>query len=223
MTTSRTVIALALAVLTSACVAPGASAPSSLVPSTAAPSPTPTPAVAECSPSHPMPSGAIVRLYFPCGAPAELRPVDRSIATTGDEAIAEVVRLFLAGPTSAERITGFGSLLSPGDAEIVEIADGRLVLDFAREVNNVSTSAGSRLVLGGLRMTLLALDGVDEIELRLRNDCAAFFEWIQVGPTCHLLTGDGLVETPTPSPSAAAVPAEASTPVATAPSSRTRG
>ncbi|HSK94075.1 MAG TPA: GerMN domain-containing protein [Candidatus Angelobacter sp.] len=153
-----------------------------------------------------MPSGEIVRLYFPCGDAADLHPVERSTTTTGAGAIADVVRLFLEGPTEQERLAGFSSLLSPGDMEVAEIRDGRLVLDFPAEVDNVSTSAGSRSVLEGLRMTLLGLEGVDEIELRLRNECAAFFEWIQVGPTCHRITDDGLLPTPTTSVPAVQVP-----------------
>lgn len=197
----RAVVILGLALVVAACGGMSATAPSSALPS----GPTsPSPVVVECSPSHPMPSGEIVRLYFPCGAAAELHPVERAVTGSGEEAIAEAVRLFLAGPNAQERQAGFGSLLSPGDMEIVEIAGGRLVLDFPAEVNNVSTSAGSETVLKGLRMTLLALDSIDQIELRLRNDCAAFFAWIQVGPTCHLLTDDGLVAGPTPSPSPAA-------------------
>jgi hypothetical protein len=48
--------------------------------------------------------------------------------------------------------------------------------------------AGRRAVLDGLRQTLIGGNGIQEIELRLRNDCAAFFEWIQGAPTCHVLT-----------------------------------
>jgi hypothetical protein len=57
-------------------------------------------------------------------------------------------------------------------------------------------------VLDGLRKTLIGLNAIDEIELRLRNDCAAFFEWIQVGPTCHVLMTEGLAPGPSPSPAA---------------------
>jgi hypothetical protein len=53
-----------------------------------------------------------------------------------------------------------------------------------------------------LHQTLIGLNGIEEIELRLGNDCAAFFEWIQVGPTCHVLTAVGLASVPTTSPSA---------------------
>jgi hypothetical protein len=48
-------------------------------------------------------------------------------------------------------------------------------------------------------MTLIGLEGIDEVELRLRGDCAAFSEWIQVGPSCHVLTADGFVPAPTAS------------------------
>lgn len=203
MRPSLAVAGIGLALLLSTCGSPGRTMPTSgrsSAPATGAPSP----AVAECSPSHPMPSGEIVKLYFPCGAATDLLPVERSITSDGEDAIAEGVRLFLAGPNAQERLAGFSSALSPGDIVIAEIHAGRLVLNFPVEVNNVSTSAGSRSVLDGLRMTLLGLEGVDRIELRLRGDCAAFFEWIQVGPACHVLTDAGLVPGPTPSPSPAA-------------------
>lgn len=200
MRTNHAVASIGLGLLLTACGSPGGTAQPSdtrSVPATDSPSP----AVAGCSPSHPMPSGEMVKLYFPCGAATDLHPVERSTSATGEDAIAEVVRLFLAGPNAQERLAGFSSLLSPGDVVIAEIHAGRLVLDFPMEVNNVSTSTGSRNVLDGLRMTLLGLEGVDEIELRLRDDCAAFFEWIQVGPACHVLTDAGLVPGPSPSPS----------------------
>lgn len=205
MTTSHVLTTLGLALVMSACAAPGGTAPPSVA-STATATASPGPAIAECSPGQPMPSG-VVELYFPCGAPAELRPVVRGLSSSGDDAVAEVVRLLLAGPNAQERLAGFGPLLSPRDIEIVEMADGRLVLDFPAEVNGVSTSAGSGMVLESLRRTLIPLDGVEEIELRLRNDCAAFFEWIQVGPACHLLTTDGVVPAPTGSVPAIRVPA----------------
>lgn len=203
MRTSLAVASIGLALVLPACGSPGGTVPTSGMPSAPAPG-SPSPAVAECSPSHPMPSGEIVKLYFPCGASTNLLPVERSITSDGEEAIGEVVRLFLAGPNAQERHLGFSSLLSPGDIEIVEIHDGRLVLNFPAEVNNVSTSAGSRAVFHGLSLTLLGLEGLSEIELRLRGDCAAFFEWIQVGPECRILTGAGLVPGPTPTPSPAA-------------------
>ncbi len=195
----RAVMILGLAVVVSACAAPGATGTRPPSPSASALA---SPAMTQCSPGYPMPS-EVVELWFPCGPTAELRPVQRGVTTGGEERIQEVVRLFLDGPDARERQLGFTSLLAPGDA-YAEIHDGRLVLDFPAEVTNVSTSAGSRGVIEGLRRSLLPLDGVDEIELRLRNDCAAFFEWIQVGPECHLLTDDGVV--PRPTPSTAAVP-----------------
>lgn len=207
----RMVTTLGLVLAMTACAAPEVIVPASSL-SSAPPPTSVSPAVTECSPSHPIPS-EIVELYFPCGAPAELRPIVRGLSSSGDDIVAEVVRLYLEGPNAREREAGFGSLLSPGNIDIVEMADGRLVLDFPAEVGIVSTSNGSRTVLEGLRLTLMGLDGVEEIELRLRNDCAAFFEWIQVGPTCHLLTDEGLIERPMPSASAAAdIPTIPSTP-----------
>jgi hypothetical protein len=159
--------------------------------------PIPGPA-ASCDEWEATASDDVVLLYFPCDG-GEPRPVERAVSGTGDARVIETMRLYLAGPSAEERAAGFGSLLSPGDAEVVEVSLGRMVLDFPSEVNNVGTSAGSAAVLDGLRQTFIALGGIEQIELRLRDDCAAFFEWIQVGPTCHLLTADGLVPAPTSS------------------------
>lgn len=196
---------LGLTLMVSGCAPSGASVASS--PSASA-SVSQSPATADCRPAAPRLS-EVVELWFPCGPTAELRSIQRGVTSSGGD-IAEVVGLFLAGPDARERQLGFSSLLSPDDARIAEFAGGRLVLDFPAEVNNVSTSAGSRGVIEGLRRSFLPLDGVDEIELRLRNDCAAFFEWIQIGPECHLLTDDGVVPDPASSPSApaAVIPAE---------------
>jgi hypothetical protein len=137
-----------------------------------------------------------VLLYFPCGDLGEIAAVARTVPETGDEHVQRVLQLYLAGPSAEEREAGFSSMLAPGDVEIVDATPGRVVLDFPSEVNNVSTSSGSRAVLEGLRRTIIGLNGIEQIELRLRDDCAAFFEWIQVGPTCHVLTADGLASAP---------------------------
>lgn len=159
------------------------------------------PAIATCDPGESLASGDVIVLHFPCGPELELHPVERTVTLQGDERLNEIMDVFLAGPSARERDAGFGSLLGPGDIDIVANVDGRLVLDFPVEVNNVSTSAGTRAVLESVRRTFLAIDGVEEIELTLRGDCAAFFEWIQAGPACHLLTDAGVVaQAPTPVP-----------------------
>lgn len=115
---------LGLALTLSACDALGATVtPSPSASATGSSSP----AMAECSPGYPMPS-EVVRLGFPCGPTAELHPIQRGVTSTGEEAIADVLRLFLADPDARERQIGFSSLLSPGDIEVVEIGNGRLVL-----------------------------------------------------------------------------------------------
>ena len=193
----RAAVIVVLVLLASACAAPAPTPPS------AVPTPSAAPAVARCSPSHPAPSGDLVELYFPCGGPPELHRVIRGVTARGNERVAEVVRLFLEGPNQQERSVGFTSLLTPRDVDVVEIADGRLVLDFRDKVPNMSTAAGNDAVLDGLRRSLLGTEGIEEIELRLQGDCALFFAWIQAGHACQVLTSNGFAAGPSPSPALA--------------------
>lgn len=204
MRTNHAGAVAALALLLSACGSPGSATPSADEPSVAA-TESPTPPADACGDWGAEASDDVVLLHFPCGSLGEMAAVERAVTQTGDERVAQVVQLYLVGPSAGEREVGFSTMLAPGDIDIVEVSPPRLVLDFPSEVINVSTSAGSRAVLDGLRQTLIGLNGIEEIELRLRNDCAAFFEWVQVGPTCHVLTADGLASAPAPSPAAAAV------------------
>jgi hypothetical protein len=196
MRTSHAVAALGLALVLSACGSTGDASPSPESPSP--PFSAPASPTASCDDWPATATDDVVLLYFPCDGD-ELRPVERTVSETGDARVMETMRLYLAGPSAEERAAGFGSLLSPGHVDVVEVSPERVVLDFPSEVNNVGTSAGSRTVLDGLRQTFIGSHGIEEIELRLRDDCAAFFEWIQVGPICHLLTADGLVPSPTTS------------------------
>lgn len=204
MRTNHAGAVVALALLLSACGSPGSATPSAEESSVAA-TELPTLPADACGDWAAEASDDVALLHFPCGSLGEMSAVERTVTATGDERVAEILQLYLAGPSAEERDVGFTTMLAPGDIDIVEISPPRLVLDFPSEVNNVSTSAGSRAVLDGLRRTLIGLDGIEEIELRLRNDCAAFFEWIQVGPTCHVLTADGLASAPEPSPAAKAL------------------
>lgn len=172
MNATYAVASLVLALLLSSCGSPGTATPSSATQSVPA-SESPSPTAEECSAWKPEASDGAILLYFPCDPDREMYPVERTVTATGNERLSEVVRLYLAGPSAEEREAGFSSLLSPGNVEIVEITPVRVVLDFPGEVNNVSTSAGSRAVLDGLRQTLIDLSDIKEIELRLGNDCAA--------------------------------------------------
>jgi len=202
MKTHYAVASVVVSLLLSACGSPGGATPFSETPSVPA-SESSSPTADACGEWGAEASDDAVLLYFPCGSDGELYPVERTVPETGDERVTEVLRLYLAGPSAEEREAGFSSLLSPSDIELVEASPGGVVLDFPSEVNNVSTSAGSRAVLDGLAETLIGLNSIEEIELRLGNDCAAFFEWIQVGPTCYVLTAAGLAAGPTPPPPAA--------------------
>lgn len=202
MNTNHAGAVVALVLLLSACGAPGSAAPSMDEPSIPATEPPRTTAPA-CGERAADAADDVVLLYFPCGPFLQMSAVERTVTETGDEKVTRLLQLYLAGPSAAEREAGFSVMLAPGDIHIVEIFPPRLVLNFPIEVNNVSTSAGSGAVLASLRQTLIGVNGIEEIELRLRNDCAAFFEWIQVGPTCHVLTADGLASTAVPGPVAA--------------------
>lgn len=189
---SRMIVGLAVTLVLSACGSPGGSTSPAATPSlTASESRSAPPRGCDAGEAE-APDNAVL-LYFPCGSLREMAAVVRTIPETGDERVRRVLQRYLAGPSAEERESGFSSMLAPGDVEIVDAVPGRVVLDFPTEVDNVSTSSGSRTVLDGLRRTIIGLNGIEEIELRLRNDCAAFFEWIQIGPTCHVLTADGLV------------------------------
>lgn len=205
MRTNHAGAVVALALVLSACGSPGSATPSADEPSVAALA-SPSPPADACGAWEADASDDAVLVYFPCGSDGELHAAERTrVPEAGDERLIQILRLYLAGPSAEEREAGFSAMLAPGDIDIVEISPRRLVLDFPSEVNNVSTSAGSRAVLDGLRETFVGLSGIQEIELRLRNDCAAFFEWIQVGPTCHVLTADGLASAPAQSPAATAL------------------
>jgi len=175
----------------SAAPSPAGTPPASSPPVAASP----TSDLAECGAGRPPVTGRDTLLvYLLCGDEAALFPVERPLsADRADQRIREAVRLLLAGPTEEERAAGFAPVLSPGDLDIVSVTNGAVVLNFPTEVSNVSTSAGSSIVLTALRDTLFGLPDVSTVELRLRDDCAEFFAWIGAGPTCNVLTFRGLV------------------------------
>ncbi|HSK46368.1 MAG TPA: GerMN domain-containing protein, partial [Coriobacteriia bacterium] len=179
MSTNHTAAGVVLALVLSACGSHGSATPSD-APSVPASGSSPSRTADACAAGEAEASDEVALLYFPCGSTGVMAAVERSVTETGDERVAQVLQLYLAGPSAEEREAGIRTMLGPGDVEIVEDPTARLVLDFPSEVNNVSTSAGSGAVLASLRQTLIGLNGIEEIELRLHNDCAAFFEWIQV-------------------------------------------
>lgn len=139
-----------------------------------------------------------VSVFYACsGDPfgATPRAVTRPVAF-GADPIRTALEELLQGPTGDEQARGFVSFFHAGSAGMLKgvtmTDEGRAIVDFADlrpQLNNASTSAGSRQFLQELGRTLFQFPAVKEAEFRLEGSCDAFWEWLQ--SSCHVVPAEG--------------------------------
>lgn len=124
-------------------------------------------------------------------ADAAFVPVFRRVPRT-QGVLRVTLEQLVAGPTAEERAAGLSSFFSSETVDVlagVSLRDGTAVVDFARRVNNASTSAGQQAFRGALDRTVFQFPSVERIEYRLEGSCDAFWQWQQVGD-CQLVSRD---------------------------------
>ncbi len=151
-----------------------------------------TPAVAE-TPEEGMVN---VWVFFTMAADENMTPVPaaRSVPQTDNEAVLvrTTLKELLKGPTDAEKAAGLISWFSGATADaITGVAGvgGEYTVDFTglnTLIPNASTSAGSQMLMSQLNSTLFQFDFVQSVGYTLDGDCAAFWEWLQMG--CHTVS-----------------------------------
>jgi hypothetical protein len=158
-------------------VSPGAPPASSDVEPSAEPS----------SPSAPKPATMTVTIFFHRGRdadPAKVVAVRRTVPRTSKVGTASLKQL-LAGPTKAERRSGYWSFFSPataGKLQSLRISDGVARADFRdlrTIIPNASSSSGSTALLAELDHTLKQFRTVRTTVYSFNGDVAAFYEWLQ--------------------------------------------
>ena len=120
--------------------------------------------------------------------------VSRSVPATDNQAVLvhSTMKELVKGPTEAEKSSGLYSWFSAETAGTVigmAAAGGDFTADFTgwnKLIPNASTSAGSQILLSELNSTMFQFNFVYIVNYTLDNNCAAFWEWLQMG--CHSVT-----------------------------------
>ncbi|WP_127507775.1 Gmad2 immunoglobulin-like domain-containing protein [Actinoplanes solisilvae] len=145
------------------------------------------PSVEPSSPSAPKPATMTVTIFFHRGRdadPAKVVAVRRIVPRTSKVGTASLKQL-LAGPTKAERQSGYWSFFSPataGKLQSLRIDDGVARADFRdlrTIIPNASSSSGSIALLAELDHTLKQFRTVRTTVYSFNGDVAAFYEWLQ--------------------------------------------
>ncbi|MBN2084015.1 MAG: GerMN domain-containing protein [Anaerolineales bacterium] len=144
----------------------------------------------------PEPGTVSVWVFFTMAADENMTPVPatRSVPQTDNEAVLvrSTLKELLKGPTDAEKAAGLTSWFSPATADAVAGVigvGGEYTVDFTglnTLIPNASTSAGSQMLMSQLNSTVFQFDFVQSVGYTLDGDCAAFWEWLQMG--CHTVT-----------------------------------
>ena len=151
-----------------------------------------TPAVVE-TPAEGMVN---VWVFFTMAADENMTPVPAERYVPQTDNPAELVRTtfkeLLKGPTDAEKAAGLISWFSGATAgAITGVAGvgGEYTVDFTglnMLIPNASTSAGSQMLMSQLNSTVFQFDFVQSVGYTLDGNCAAFWEWLQMG--CHTVS-----------------------------------
>jgi hypothetical protein len=116
-------------------------------------------------------------------------PLRRTVASPA--VLRRALRALPAGPTAAERASGYGGWFSEktaGHLRSVRIADGVAYVDFhsfARHIPGASSSCGSALLLAQLDRTANQFPTVSRAVYSFDGSRRAFYQWLQsdVPPT----------------------------------------
>jgi hypothetical protein len=129
------------------------------------------------------PGQMVIRVFMPCGdldLPSNSTYVFRSV----DESTAlltHTLEQLVAGPTPEERADGFTSSWSSETADAinsVQLADGAVQVNFGSPVatiRGINDEPARSFFLADIYTSLFQYERVRSVELRLGNDCAAFF------------------------------------------------
>jgi hypothetical protein len=166
--------------------------PPAAVPAVTSPSATSPTAPGVVSPTSPgtVPATMTVKVYFhrgPADDPTKVVAVRRIVPHSPKVATAALTQL-LAGPTSAERATGYWSVFGPATAGMlrsVRVADQVGYADFRDlrpAVPSAGSSAGTAAMLTELDTTFKQFSNVRRTLYSLNGDVPAFYEWLQLSP-----------------------------------------
>jgi hypothetical protein len=163
----------------------------------AAPSETNAPPGQTATASEPPSPGTVdVWVFYTLAADENMTPVPvaRTVPDSDNDAmlVHSTLTELLKGPTDAEKAAGLTSWFSPATAGAVTgvvMDNGDFTILFTglnAIIPNASTSAGSQMLLSQLNSTVFQFDFVQTAHYELDGDCAAFWEWLQMG--CHAVT-----------------------------------
>ena len=112
-------------------------------------------------------------------------PVARAV--TPPQVLAGAISALLAGPTSAEKASGYTSFFSSATAGMLNWAhvgtNGVARIDFANFssiIPNASTSCGSQMLLSALNHTATQFASVRSAVYSFDGNVAAFYNWLQL-------------------------------------------
>ena len=132
------------------------------------------------------PGQMVVRVFMACGNP-EL-PSNSTYVFRGVEEttalLTKTMEQLVAGPTEEEATDGFQSFWSTDTADAinsVQLADGAALVSFGDVVTSISgidDDPARSFFLADIYTTLFQYERVRSVELRLGNDCDAFFNLV---------------------------------------------
>ncbi|HEX8866070.1 MAG TPA: Gmad2 immunoglobulin-like domain-containing protein [Lentzea sp.] len=152
----------------------------------------PTTSTSTSTPTSDSPSGEMTYfvVYFHRGAhgdPSDVVAVPRSVPKTEAVTTAALNEL-LAGPTEAEKQSGYWSMFGPGTAgklKSVRIDNGAALvdfLDFRAAVPDASSGFGSAALFAELDKTVRQFRTVQLGLYSFNGDMPAFYDWLQMFP-----------------------------------------
>jgi immunoglobulin-like protein involved in spore germination/sporulation and spore germination protein len=142
------------------------------------------------SPASAPPATMTVKAYFhkgPAGDPQRVAGVTRTVPRSS-AVVTTAVRQLLAGPSAAERGSGYWSFFSQRTAHMlrgISLTNGVARVDFrdfSRVIPNASSSFGSAALLAELDATVKQFPGVRSAVYSFNGDAGSFYEWLQLQP-----------------------------------------
>ncbi len=183
-------------------VTPGATTPPEIVvvdPGTPTVAPTTLPPTS-CDRQQPAADRGqmVLRVFMPCGDP-DLPSNSTYVFRTVDESTAlltNTMEQLVAGPTADERTDGFTSFWSADTANAVnsvQLADGAVLVNFGTpltRLTGIDEEPARSFFLADIYTSLFQYERVSSVELRIGNDCDAFFSLVGESG-CTIVTRGG--------------------------------
>jgi hypothetical protein len=168
-------------------VTPGSTTTPEIVvvdPDTTAPTEATAPARCERQQPEAAPGQMVLRIFMACGdleLPSNSTYVYRSVDASS-ALLTNTLEQLVAGPTDEERADGFRSFWSAETADAinsVQLADGAVQVNFGSPVTAIrgaDDEPARSFLLADIYTSLFQYERVRSVELRLGNDCDAFFD-----------------------------------------------